>query len=407
MNIHHGFRLRFRKALLAGLPAALLGASAAMAQSPIEIGLITPKQGPSASIGINMAQGAELALAERGGKVMGEPVQTVWLDEASPQVAAQNMQKLHDQYKAVAVIGGNSSASVLAMMAVAKQDKLPFISAGAAASEITGASCNRYTFRDQAPSPVQVAAAFKMLHGKKIYFLTPSYAFGQDVLKNGRAMLASADATEVGSNSVPVNTADYSSYVLKIREAMPDAIFTALVGLDLSNFMKQMDEMELKGKIPVYGVAVSDTDFWDIGPKAAAGTYIKPWYYNDPANPAPEKAFVKAYETKYGQPPSDKAFFGWFSMNATLDSIQAAQSTDPAKLVTALENWHYKAGIFPYYFRGFDHQLIRPSVIVKVKNKITDKWDYMDVVGWTSNDQASTEKAFGTEQEIGCKMGSL
>ncbi|MDS1136192.1 ABC transporter substrate-binding protein [Nitratireductor indicus] len=393
--------------LLAGVSAVAVTGGAALAQETVKLGILTPKQGPSASIGLNMAQGAELAVAMHGGKVLGKDIETVWLDEASPQVAQQNMQKMADEYKVVGVVGGNSSAATLAMMSVAEREKLPFISAGSAASEVTGANCNRYTFRAQAPVPVQVSAVFNELKDKKIYFFTPAYAFGQDVLRTGRSKLEGINGTEVGNDEVPVNTADYSSYILKIRKAQPDAIFGALVGLDLSNFMKQWNEMGMKGSIPIYEVAVSDTDFWDIGPAAATGTHVKPWYYNDQANPDREKEFVQKYEEKYGQPPSDKAFFGWFSMNAMIDSIEAAGSTEPQKIVPAIESWTYKDGTFPYYFRDFDHQLIRPAVIVKLKDQITDKWDFMDVVSWTSKDADETVAAFGTKEEIGCTMGDL
>ncbi|MFG1265143.1 MULTISPECIES: ABC transporter substrate-binding protein [Xanthobacter] len=395
-----------RRALAVGGGLLMLAAagSARADDGPVKIGIITPKQGPSAAIGLHMARGAELAVALEGGKVLGRPVETVWLDEASPQISQQNMQRMADEYKVAGVVGGNSSAAVLAMMSVAQREKVPLIAAGAAAREITGANCNRYTFRTQAPALVQLKSVFGDLKGKKIYFMTPSYAFGQDVLRSARSVLQEAGATEVGNDEVPVNTADYSSYILKIRQAKPDVVVGALVGLDLSNFMKQWNELGMKGRIPIYEVAVSDTDFWDIGATAATGTHVKPWYYNDPKNSEREKAFTKAYIEKYGQPPSDKAWSGWVAMRALLESIDKAKSTSPQAVVAALETWQAKDGVVPYGFRAFDHQLVRPAVVVRLKDKITDKWDYMDVVRWTSDTADTTEKAFGTKAEIGCTM---
>ncbi|TFF19133.1 ABC transporter substrate-binding protein [Jiella endophytica] len=392
---------------LAMLCSAAFGADASAQDGPVRLGILTPKQGASASIGQSMARGAELAIELHGGKVLGRDIKTVWLDEASPQVAQQNMQKMADDYSVAGVVGGNSSSATLAMMPVAEREKIPFISAGSAASEVTGASCNRYTFRTQAPVPVQVSAVFDRLKDQKLYFMTPSYAFGQDVLRTARSMLDGVGASEAGNDEVPVNTADYSSYILKIRQASPDAVFGALVGLDLSNFLKQWRELGMQGEIPVYEVAVSDTDFWDIGPDASTGIHVKPWYYNDPANPDVEKKFVEAYEEEHGQPPSDKAWSGWFAMTAMLDSIEAAGSTDPKEVVKQIESWTYDAGEFPYYFRKWDHQLIRPSVIVQVKDEITDKWDYMNVIGTSTSGKEDTLKAFGTQEEIGCKMGEL
>lgn len=213
--------------------------------------------------------------------------------------------------------------------------------------------------------------------------------------------------TEVGVDEVPVNTADYSSYILKIRQAKPDVVLGGLVGGDFSNFLKQWNEMGMKDKIPYVAVAVTDTDFWDVGPQASAGIYVKPWYYNNPKNPAVEKKFTADFEKKYGQPPSDKAWSGWIAMRSLLESINAAKSTDSKAIVTQLEKWKDTAGPFPFYYREWDHQLVRPSVVVKVKSKITDKYDFFDVATDTSNSAAETEKAFGDRQEVGCNMPPL
>jgi branched-chain amino acid transport system substrate-binding protein len=94
-------------------------------------------------------------------------------------------------------------------------------------------------------------------------------------------------------------------------------------------------------------------------------------------------------------------------MRSLLESINAAKSTDSKAIVTQLEKWKNTDRAFPFYYRDWDHQLVRPSVVVKVKSKITDKYDFFDVVRDTSNTAAETEKAFGDKQEIGCNMPSL
>lgn len=390
---------------------ALTCAMTAHAQEtgPIRIGLLYSKQGPGASIGEFLERGSELAVEQAGRKVLGRPIELVWLDEANPQIAQQNMQKLVDENKVVAVVGGNYSSSALAMMSVANREKIPLILTGAAASEITGKSCSKYTFRTQATVPVQMRGAMPYVSqiGKKVYFITASYAFGQDILRASRAMLKEVGATEIGVDEVPVNTADYSSYILKIRQAKPDVVVGGLVGGDFSNFLKQWNEMGMKDKIPYVAVAVTDTDFWDVGPQASTGIYIKPWYYNDPKNTAAEKKMTADFEKKYGRPPSDKTWSGWIGMRALLESITAAKSTDSKSIVTALEKWKNTEGEFPYGFRDWDHQMVRPALIVGVKKNITDKWDYFDVLKLTSGSEADTVKAFGSKEEIGCPMPAL
>ncbi|MDB5616468.1 ABC transporter substrate-binding protein [Tardiphaga sp.] len=384
-------------------------AACAQAEGPIRIGLIYSKQGPGAAIGQYLQRGSELAVEQVGRKVLGRPIELVWLDEPNPQVSQQNMQRLVDENKVIAVVGGNYSSSALAMMSVANREKIPLILTGAAASEITGKSCSRYTFRTQATVPVQMKGLMPYVSqlGKKVYFLTASYAFGQDILRSSRALLKENGATEVGVDEVPINTADYSSYILKIRQAKPDVIVGGLVGGDFSNFMKQWNEMGMKDKIPYAAIAVTDTDFWDVGPQASTGIYVKPWYYNNPKNTEVEKKMMADFTKKYNEPPSDKTWSGWIGMRALLESIEAAKSTDSKAIVTQLEKWKNAEGEIPFFFRDWDHQMVRPAVIVGVKKQITDKWDYFDVLKNTSASEADTATAFGTKEEIGCPMPAL
>jgi branched-chain amino acid transport system substrate-binding protein len=393
--------------------AALALSSSAFAQAadtgPIRIGLIYSKQGPGASIGEFLQRGSELAVEQAGKKVLGRPIELIWLDEPNPQVSQQNMQKLVDENKVVAVVGGNYSSSALAMMSVANREKVPLILTGAAASEITGKSCSRYTFRTQATVPVQMRGAMPYVSqlGKNVYFITASYAFGQDILRASRSMLKEVGATEIGVDEVPLNTADYSAYILKIRQAKPDVVVGGLVGGDFSNFLKQWNEMGMKDKIPYVAIAVTDTDFWDVGPQASTGIYVKPWYYNNPKNTAAEKQMTADFQKKYGRPPSDKTWSGWIGMRALLESITQAKSTDSKAIVTALEKWKNTEGDIPFGFRDWDHQMVKPAVIVGVKKQITDKWDYFDVLKLTSATEADTAKAFGTKEEIGCPLPAL
>lgn len=385
------------------------GGASAQADGPVRIGMIYSKQGPGAAIGEYLQRGSELAVEQVGRKVLGRPIELVWLDEPNPQVSQQNMQRLADENKVVAVVGGNYSSSALAMMSVANREKLPLILTGAAASEITGKNCSRYTFRTQATVPVQMKGLMPYVSqiGKKVYFITASYAFGQDILRSSRALLKEVGATEVGVDEVPINTSDYSSYILKIRQAKPDVIVGGLVGGDFSNFLKQWNEMGMKDKIPYAAIAVTDTDFWDVGPQASTGIYVKPWYYNNPKNTAAEKKLIEDFRKKYNEPPSDKTWSGWIGMRALLESIEAAKSTDAKAIVTHLEKWKNTDGDVPFFFRDWDHQMVRPAVIVQVKKQITDKWDYFDVLKNTSATAEETAKAFGSKEEIGCNMPAL
>src|SRR5471032_182707 len=212
-----------RKALLgaAGLAALPFAAPhVARAADPIKIGLLLAKTGQIAAQTEYLANGSYLALEERNNTIMGQPAELVWLDEPSPQAATQNMQKLVQENKVCAILGGSLSSNALAEQATVAQLKIPFVCDNAAATEISGKNCNRYTFRLNTPVAVQqrMLAPYALKYGKKWYHITASFAFGQDILRSSRALLKEAGGTEVGVDEVPLNTADFSSFILKIRQ---------------------------------------------------------------------------------------------------------------------------------------------------------------------------------------------
>lgn len=398
-------KLMVGAASLAAAPLAM--PHIARAADPIKIGLLLAKTGNIAAQTEYLANGTYLALEERGNKIMGQPAELVWLDEPSPQAATQNMQKLVEENKVCAILGGSLSSNALAEEAKAAELKIPFVCDNAAATEITGKNCNRYTFRLNTPVLVQsrMLAPYALSYGKKWYHITASFAFGQDILRSSRELLKAAGGTEVGSDEVPLNTADFSSFILKIRAAKPDVVVGGLSAGDLSTFLKQWNELGMKGKIPFVEIAIGDTDIWAVGPEAANGTFTKMWYYNNPNNPPEEKAFAAAYMKKHGKPAADKAWMGWITAKSLFESIELAKSTATMPIIEGLEAWKFQAGSSSYSYRKFDHQMLVRNLAVSVKDKVTDKWDYFDVKATLPENPADLPKVFGSEEEIGCKMG--
>ena len=407
-----GFRVTRRQALLG---AAALGAGAplgmpyignAAAAEPIKIGLLLAKTGDIAAQAEYLANGSYLALEERGNMIMGRPAELVWYDEPSPQGSQQNMQKLVQEAKVCAVLGGSLSSNALAEQATAAQLKIPFVCDNAAATAMNGANCNRYTFRLNTPVATQAAmfAPYLMGYGKKWYFLTAAYAFGQDIAKSFKEILAKAGGTIVGDDSVPLNTPDYSSFILKIRAAKPDMILGGVPAGDLSTFLKQWNEMGMKGKIPICEIAIGDTDIWSVGPEAATGLYTSLWWYKNPANPPDEQKMAAAYLKKYGKPAADKAWMGWLAAKSLFESIDAAKSTEADAIIKALESWKGGTAESPYYWRKGDHQLLLKNLVVEVKPKVTDKWDYFDVKGMVPKTAGELDAVFGDPVANGCKM---
>ncbi len=408
-----GFATTRRRALLGA--ASLSATSLAMpfirnaaAAEPIRIGLLLAKQGPIVQQVEYLQQGTFMALDDVNRTLLGRPLEILWEDEATPQGAAQNAQKLIEQQKVVALLGGSLSSTALAEEAVAGRLKTPFFVNNAAAREITGASCNRYTFRLNPPVPVQARAMLDYLSkiGKRWYFLTASYAFGQDIARSFKDLLQEIGGTNVGADEVPLGTADYSSFILKIRQAKPDLVIGGLTSGDLSNFLKQWNELGMREQIPFTEIAIGDTDLWAVGPDIATGIYTSLWWYRDPNNSPQDKAFAAAYQKKYNRPAADKAWMGWFAARTLFQAIETAKSTDADAIVHALENWQVMDGKLTVRFRPWDHQLVHRMLVLGVKQQIPNKWDYFDVLASVPDSEEGLAKAFGAKQDSDCKMQS-
>src|ERR1700742_601946 len=135
----------------------------ARAAESIKIGILLPKSGPYAFQCETGHNGSLVAVDDFGGHVLDRPIEIVWLDESSPQSTQQNMRKLLEEEKGVAIQGGVSSGDVLAIMPVAEQAKKLLMDTGANATETTGKNCTKNTFRVALPNTVPVKSVYPRL----------------------------------------------------------------------------------------------------------------------------------------------------------------------------------------------------------------------------------------------------
>ncbi len=319
----------------AGVAASAIAApylSRARADEPIKIGMVWAKTGQITQQAEYLAQGSMLALEQRGGKLLGRPVELVWLDEPNPHGAQQSAQRLVQGHKVVGLLGGALSSFALAISSVANKAKVPYIAANAAAGSITGASCNRCTFRLQPPVDVhtKVLAPYCALLGKKWYLLTASYAFGQDIKKAFTNYMNENGGEVVGADEAPLNTPDFSSFILKIRAAKPDVVIGGLSANDLTTFLEQWNELGMRGKIPFAEISVGNTDIWGVGPEAPTGSTPSPGIIRTPAiRRKNSRGRPITRKNTTAPPPTRRGWVGWRPRRSTTLSTRRARPIQP------------------------------------------------------------------------------
>ena len=227
--------------------------------------------------------GVNLAVDEinASGGVMGRKIELIAEDSVNPQTASTKAERLIERDKVVAIIGEISSASGLAIAQVAQRNRILFFNTGCNSDELRGKACNRYMFHTEAANTMYVYAAGQallrdgMVKGKKWYSLTADYAFGHDLLKAAKRFMPANGGEFAADELVPTDAADFSAYLLKIRNAKPDIVISNLAGAQITNFMKQYMEYGLP--YPVGGFGFDTAVAWGAGKGNVTGIWPLVW----------------------------------------------------------------------------------------------------------------------------------
>ncbi len=402
---------------------AALGAAAAAAQlgfpalvraqsDTIRVGHLTPRTGFLGQLGEYGFKAASLAIEEANasGGVLGRKLELIAEDSVNPQTAVTKAQKLVERDKVICLIGEINSASGLAIAEQANRYKVPFFNTGCNSDALRGKNCSRFMFHIEGCNTMYTKTigtwqkAENKIKGSKFYFLTADYAFGHDLYRVSSKFLTDNGGINLGNDLVPTNSADYSAYILKIRQARPDFVYICLAGVDQTNFLKQYKEYNLP--FPVTGGTMDTIPFWAAGIDSISGYWQSLWYHG--LNVPGAQAFAKRFSDKYGMPPDNQAWGDYVGVKIVLQTMAENKSTDTVKMVEHLE----KGASFDIYkarrgsFRAWDHQLLQEMYVVKVKDKskMKDKWDIFDIVQAVPGAKESLELIQPTKEENACVM---
>jgi branched-chain amino acid transport system substrate-binding protein len=243
-----------------------------------------------------------------------------------------------------------------------------------------------------------------LIKGARWYFLTADYAFGHDLYRVSSRFLQENGGVVLANDMVPTNTADYSSYILKIRSLKPDYIYLNLAGVDQTTFLKQYREYSLP--FPLTGGVMDTVGFWAAGLDNISGVWQSLWYHG--IGNAGARAFAKRFSDRFKLPPENQAWGDYVGVRILLQTLAETKRLDAASIIQHLE----KGASFDLLkdrkgaFRSWDHQLLQEMYVVKVKDKAQskDKWDIFDVVEAVPGAKESLELIQPTQAENPCRM---
>jgi branched-chain amino acid transport system substrate-binding protein len=390
-----------------GFPAISRGQAEA-----IRVGHLTPLTGFLGPLGEYAVMGVKLAVEEINGAggVMGRKLELIAEDSVNPQTASTKAARLIERDKVVAIIGEISSASGLAIAQVAQRNKILFFNTGCNSDELRGKACNRYMFHTEAANTMYVYACGQallrdgMIKGKKWYGLTADYAFGHDLLKAAKRFMLANGGEFAADELVPTDAADFSAYLLKIRNAKPDLVISNLAGAQIGNFMKQYLEFGLP--YPVAGFGFDTAVAWGVGKGNVTG--IWPLVWDSQVKSQSAQKFTDAFTKKYGKPPENQAWGDYMSMKHVAQAMNELKTTDSTKIAEHLE----KGAKFDVmksregYYRNWDHQLMQEMYTIRFKTagEVKDKWDLFTVSAPVPAASQSLEVIAPTREDNNCTM---
>ncbi|MEI8145804.1 MAG: ABC transporter substrate-binding protein [Alphaproteobacteria bacterium] len=376
----------------------------------IKIGHITPRTGFLGPLGEYAAQAVQLAAEEvnAAGGVLGRRVELIMDDSPNPQQASAKAERLVQRDKIVTLIGEISSASALAIAQIVEREKVLFINTGANSDALRGSDCQRFMFHIEAQNSMYVKAVGRSLirdglvRGKRWYSLTADYAFGHDLLKVAKRYMGENGGNHAGDDLIPTDLADFSPFMLKIRQARPDIVIINLAGTQTTNFLKQYAEFGLS--FPVAGFGFDTALAWGAGKGNFGGIWPVVWHHliDTPGT----KKFTTAFNTRWRRPPEKQAWGDYCSLQSVAQSMAETKSTDPVKLVEHFE----KGAKFDLlktregYFRQRDHQMMMEMYAITALPvaQIKNEWDIFSSSPPVPGPDESLEAIAATAEENQC-----
>jgi branched-chain amino acid transport system substrate-binding protein len=380
----------------------------ALSQTPrsIKIGVLNDASGPySDNAGEGSVTAAKMAAEDFMQKHPDFKVESISADHQNKaDVGAAIARRWMDQENVDAIADVPNSAVGLAVNEVVRSSKVALIASSAASSDLTGKYCSpntiQWTFDTWAAS--HTIGNYLAHHGgKKWYFIATDNALGKSMVRDGTSVIKASGGAVLGAVNVPINTADYASFILRADGSGADVIAFATAGGDTVNLIKQSSEFGLKQKGSTFAALLTTTnDIESSGLSVAQGLIItQPFYWN--LNDASRAWSARFSERQHGQSPTAFHAGVYSSVRAYLNAALAAGTNDAPAVIRRMKETPIDDDLFGPVVVRADGRAIHNMYILRAKSPAASesKWDLLEQVGVLSGPEA-----FRPADEGGCSL---
>jgi branched-chain amino acid transport system substrate-binding protein len=378
-----------------GLGAALIAPAAAEpSATPLKIGLIGDFQSVYSDIGgMGNVEATRMAIEEFGGTMFGKPIELITADaQNKADIAGALARKWYDNEAVDMIIDMPTSATALAGMEMSRQFEKIMIVTDAASSDITGKSCSPYTAHwtyDTYANAHTVGSAIVKNGGDTWFFITADYLFGHSIERDTGDVVRAAGGTVIGSARHPLNTADFSSFLLQAQASKAKIIGLANGGSDTINAIKQASEFGIvAGGQNLAGIVMFISDINSLGLKLAQGLIITEAYYWDLNDRT--RAFGKRFFERMKRMPTMNQAATYSATLHYLNAVKAAGTKETRPVLEKMRATPVRDAFTDNGVLREDGRMVHSMFLFEVKKPEESKgpWDYYKVLAEVPGDQA-------------------
>lgn len=397
-----------RKALIAGVGVGGLGggtmraALAAQQQNAVDLFMVSAFSGPFAANGKFGEMGGRLAVKALQ-QSLGRPINYTTIDtQGNVGVAVRKVQDAMSQNHARLFLGGALSSGAMAMGKEINRSGGVYITY-AGADELTGADCNKATYRWSVPTYGAIQETVGPVadlypNAKRWYTITPKYVFGDGLLDNAKNLFKKKGIEHVGNSYHSLKEKEFSGYLINAVAAKADVLLLLNFSQQNIDTLRQAASFGLKRKMKIVVAWSAGLDeFRELGADICEDVFFGSQYWHEHDVPG-NKRFLNIAQSTYGSVPTLFTAMDYSITTMMLWAIKTAGSTDPAAIERTLDKLKWQGITGDEEVRAFDHQVIKNYFLLKgkPKSKMRDKDDYAEIV--------SFGKSYVPPKETGCKL---
>jgi branched-chain amino acid transport system substrate-binding protein len=368
---------------------------AQVSDDSVRIGIINDQSGPYSSImGRGSVIAAQMAVEDFGGSVLGRKIEILSADHQNkPDVGAAIVRRWFDSEHVDMVADVGNSAVALAVQSIARERNKVVIYSAVGTTEITQKQCSPTSFAWLQDTYGMASSLIKPLlkEGNDTwFFILVDYAFGHSMFAEASKIIESDQGKVVGAVRHPLNTSDFSSFLLQAQASKAKTIVVVSGGADLINTLKQADEFGIRRsgqKLVTPLMFISEVHA--MGLNAAQGLTFATSFYWDRTDET--RSFSRRFLKRHAAMPTQAQAAVYSGVTHYLRSVEGAgtDSTDAVvkqMRATPVRDFFTTNGVI-----RADGRLMHDLYLVQVKAPSESRyaWDYYKILSVVSADQAA------------------